>query len=86
MKSHLRCLLNAQRCLGDTSNLTGEPDFAEHCRRGGNDAIAHAGRDRREHAQIRRRLVDGHPARDVDEHIVSGEVEAGALLEHGEKQ
>ena len=38
------------------------------------------------HGEIGRRLVDRHAARDVHEHIVGRQVQAGALVEHGEQQ
>ena len=37
-------------------------------------------------AEIGRRLVDAHPAGDVDEHIVGDQVQAGALFEHRQQQ
>ena len=38
---------------------------------GRNGAVAHARRDRGHDAQVSRRLVDRHPAGDVDEHVVA---------------
>jgi len=83
---HLRRLADSEVRLGNAADLAGEPHLAEHRRGGGNDPVADARRDRREHAEVRRRLVHRHPARDVHEHIVADEVEAGTLLEDREQQ
>src|SRR5262249_37962446 len=85
-KSHLRRLREAQTALRDARHFPSEADLAEHRRSGGNDPVADAGRDRGQDAEIGRRFVHGHPAGDVDEHIVANQVETGALLEHRQEQ
>ena len=83
---HLRGFAHAQRGLGDAADLARQADLAEHRRGRRNHAVPDARRDGGEHAQIRGRLVDRHPSRDVHEHVVAHEIETGALLEHREQQ
>ena len=85
-KSHLRRFANSKRRLRDSAHLAGQSDFAEHRRGRRNDPVPHARRDRREDAQVRCRFVDRHSSRDVDEHVVSDQVQPGPFLEHREQQ
>src|SRR6185503_19798539 len=80
-ESHLRGFADSQRRLGDPTHLAGQTDFAEHGGRRGDWTVAYAGGDGGKDAKVRGRLVDGHPARDIHEHIVADEIQSGALLQ-----
>ena len=59
-----------QRRLGGRPDFPREPNLAEDDGVGVDRPVAQAGGDGREHGQVRRRLVDRHPAGHVHEHIV----------------
>src|SRR5437016_3327295 len=84
-KSHLRRLADTKSSLGDAANLARKPDFTEHGGRARDRAIADAGRDGGEHAEIGRRLVHCHPPCDVDENVFADEVQSRALFKHGQE-
>ena len=85
-ESHLLGLADAEIGLRDAAHFPAEADLAEHRRALRNRPIAQARRHRGDDAEIDGRLVDAHAAGNVHEHIVGDQVQAGALLEHGEQQ
>ena len=70
----------------DAPDFSRQPDLAED--RGGrlDRPVADARRHGAENREIRGRLVDGHAAGHVHEHVLGNEVQAGALLEDCEQQ
>ena len=82
------CAASRTRSAGlrDAADFARQAHFAEHRGRRRDDAIADARGDRGQHAEVRGRLVHGHPAGDIDEHIVANQVETRAFLEHREQQ
>ena len=83
---HLRRLADAQRPLAGAADLAGKTNLAEHGRRRTDRTVAQARRHGGDDREIGRGLVDRHAAGDVDEDVLAHQVEAGALLEHGEQQ
>ena len=61
-------------------------DLAEHRGALRNRAVSQTRGDGRDDPEVDRRFVDGHPARDIDEYVIGGEVEARSLVEYRQEQ